>query len=153
MNQQDAFLDWTVIDDAPLPGAIGPVPEVNGHAVGVPLLAWGVDALRQQAATTPIPVDASGHDRPVGPAREYLKGERHPTHPVLWPGNFGMQHRQIVDGGVLLIQMRVVHAPQPGKCRDPHSDGNNNLPVHDLASCLLRGYLQGGCLRQPSRTP
>ena len=115
MNQQDAFLDWTVMDEPPLPGAIGPVLKVNGNAVGVPLLVRGVDALRQQAATTPIPVDAGAYDIPVRPAREYLKGERHPTHPILWPGN--------------------------------------NLPVHDLASCLLRGYLRGGCLRQPSRTP
>ena len=42
MNQQDAFLDWTVMDEPPLPGAIGPVLKVNGYAVGVPLLARGV---------------------------------------------------------------------------------------------------------------
>ena len=44
MNQQDAFLDWTVMDEPPLPGAIGPVLKVNGYAVGVPLLARGAGA-------------------------------------------------------------------------------------------------------------
>ena len=146
MNQQDASLDWTVIDEPPLPGAIGPVLEIDGHAVGVPLLAWGGDALRQQAATTPIPVDAGTYDIPVRPAREYLKGEPHPTYPILWRGKRGMQHRQIVDGGVLLIQMCVVHAPKPAKCRYRHSDGNNNLPVHDL--CLLLSQGDAGRLPQ-----
>ena len=123
MNQNDAFFDWPVVDDAPMPGARSLV-SLELAVVGVRRLACD----RKVSAGPDTPNFDANHHPFRQPSRR-RQAELHPRRTIRGPAMPRGQGRQVVQGGVAVIQ-ECYHGP--GRNSNGSKEGKNDTDKRQI---------------------